>query len=616
LAKAAATDRETVTPVDANLAAHQKNGVADGFFEVVMPLYLPGTAASTIATSSGHERAVLGWAVGLYSATPLLERLVTATPGLSISIHHADAAGATTVATAGATVAGAIDRVVSVGAGGRWSATVAVVPSASATAQAIGVLTDLLVIVLLVALIVVLLRSRRRAIRSIECKNEELHHRALHDTLTGLPNRDLMVETTEAMLARAGEEHGAVAALLIDLDNLTWINNTYGHRVGDSVLVNSARRIERTLGPGDLLGRLAGDEFVVLADAAAGAAGPGGLAERVLDALSEPMRLSEEGLGVVVRITACIGVAVGAGCRSEELLRDADTALTEAKAAGSRRIGRFEPGMHRAARDRLAMTGDLQTALEEGQFFVVYQPVFELPGLAPIGVEALVRWRHPLRGVVPPSEFIALLEDTGTINQLGHEVLREACRQGEEWQRRGLHAFVSVNASALELESDGFVAQVAQVLEDTGLDPHHLSIELTESALMRDAPGSIRRLANLKSLGIRIAIDDFGTGYSSLAYLRQFPVDIVKIDRSFVVAMTTSPGGMALVRTMLELARALGLHSVAEGIEDRHQLDALVAEHCDAGQGFLLSKPLEADQIELFFDNARPRNLMAVLGSR
>jgi diguanylate cyclase (GGDEF)-like protein len=503
-----------------------------------------------------------------------------------------------------------------VGAGGRWSATVAVVPSASATAQAIGVLTDLLVIVLLVALIVVLLRSRRRAIRSIECKNEELHHRALHDTLTGLPNRDLMVETTEAMLARAGEEHGAVAALLIDLDNLTWINNTYGHRVGDSVLVNSARRIERTLGPGDLLGRLAGDEFVVLADAAAGAAGPGGLAERVLDALSEPMRLSEEGLGVVVRITACIGVAVGAGCRSEELLRDADTALTEAKAAGSRRIGRFEPGMHRAARDRLAMTGDLQTALEEGQFFVVYQPVFELPGLAPIGVEALVRWRHPLRGVVPPSEFIALLEDTGTINQLGHEVLREACRQGEEWQRRGLHAFVSVNASALELESDGFVAQVAQVLEDTGLDPHHLSIELTESALMRDAPGSIRRLANLKSLGIRIAIDDFGTGYSSLAYLRQFPVDIVKIDRSFVVAMTTSPGGMALVRTMLELARALGLHSVAEGIEDRHQLDALVAEHCDAGQGFLLSKPLEADQIELFFDNARPRNLMAVLGSR
>jgi EAL domain-containing protein (putative c-di-GMP-specific phosphodiesterase class I) len=272
--------------------------------------------------------------------------------------------------------------------------------------------------------------------------------------------------------------------------------------------------------------------------------------------------------------------------------------------------------MHRAARDRLAMTGDLQTALEEGQFFVVYQPVFELPGLAPIGVEALVRWRHPLRGVVPPSEFIALLEDTGTINQLGHEVLREACRQGEEWQRRGLHAFVSVNASALELESDGFVAQVAQVLEDTGLDPHHLSIELTESALMRDAPGSIRRLANLKSLGIRIAIDDFGTGYSSLAYLRQFPVDIVKIDRSFVVAMTTSPGGMALVRTMLELARALGLHSVAEGIEDRHQLDALVAEHCDAGQGFLLSKPLEADQIELFFDNARPRNLMAVLGSR
>jgi EAL domain-containing protein (putative c-di-GMP-specific phosphodiesterase class I) len=226
-----------------------------------------------------------------------------------------------------------------------------------------------------------------------------------------------------------------------------------------------------------------------------------------------------------------------------------------------------------------------------------------------------VRWRHPLRGVIPPLEFIPLLEETGMIVDVGREVLRLACEQAMEWERRGLPIYMAVNASALQLESDGFVDDVRDVLIATGLDPARLEIEITESALMRDAQDTVRRLGNLKALGIRLAIDDFGTGYSSLSYLRQFPVDVLKIDRSFVSAMTVSTGGMALVRTMLELARALNLETVAEGIEEESQLAALRRELCPSGQGFLMAKPLDPGQIELFFDNATPRKMAATVRS-
>jgi len=317
---------------------------------------------------------------------------------------------------------------------------------------------------------------------------------------------------------------------------------------------------------------------------------------------------------VLVRVSARIGIATGPGPNAEDLLRDADTALNEAKSSKVR-FTMFEPEMHTAARSRLNLQIELRGALEQHQFFLVYQPVFRLSDVVPTGVEALLRWRHPVRGVVPPLDFIPLLEETGMIVDVGREVLRLACEQAMEWERRGLPIYVAVNVSAVQLESEQFAGDVRAVLERTGLDPARLEIEITESALMRDAHDTARRLGNLKALGIRLAIDDFGTGYSSLAYLRQFPVDVLKIDRSFVTAMTTSTGGMALVRTMLELARALNLETVAEGIEEEAQLAALRTELCRSGQGFLMARPLDPGQIELFFDNATPRKIAAAVNS-
>jgi diguanylate cyclase (GGDEF)-like protein len=517
------------------------------------------------------------------------------------------------VANAGPSLFHASHRTVRLSADGHWIARISVVPGdASATVQGIGVLADLFVIVLLIALILSLFRSRRNALASVEHKNQQLEHRALHDTLTGLPNRDLVLDRAAVMLERAEREETAVAAMLIDLDGFNGVNDIYGHRAGDEVLDAVAQRLLVCLGPSDTLGRMGGDEFVVLAEGPSIAAGAEALAARLLREVATPFDISTPGADI--RISACIGIATGPGGDAEDMLRDADTALNDAKSNGKGRVTVFEPEMHATAQTRLNLQLELRSAIEQGQFFLVYQPVFRLSDVIPVGVEALLRWRHPLRGVVPPLDFIPVLEETGMITEVGREVMRLACEQAKEWERRGLPIFVAVNASAIQLESEEFASDVQQVLTDTGLDPARLTIEITESALMRDAHDTVRRLATLKALGVRIAIDDFGTGYSSLSYLRQFPVDVLKIDRSFVTAMTTSSGGMALVRTMLELARALNLETVAEGIEEEAQLTALGLEHCRSGQGFLLAKPLDPSQIELFFDNARPRKIGAAVG--
>ncbi len=588
------------------------DSISRSVFDLIVPIYRAGSPTVDIAQ---REAALVGWAVGLFSPEPILGPLVGRSNSVAISIGYTNPefAGTVRVASGGHTPAGTPAHRISLSSDSNWWATISVVPSsASAAVQGFGVLADLLVILLLMALIVSLFRSRRRALMSIAEKNDQLEHRAMHDTLTGLPNRELILSRAAEMLARAEELGTTVAAFLIDLDGFNAINDIYGHRVGDQVLRGVAERIQSSIGDTDTLGRLSGDEFVVLAEGRSIDSGPDHLADSVLEALAPPFDIEEPGGEAMVRLTACVGVAVGPGRSAEDLLRDADTALNEAKSSGRRHFTVFEPSMHTAARARLALTSELRTAIEQHQFFLVYQPIFDLSDVHPIGVEALLRWRHPLRGIVPPLEFIPLLEETGMIADVGSEVLRLACEQAKSWELRGLPIFVSVNASAIQLESDRFALDVDRVLQESGLDPSRLTIEITESALMRDAQSTVRRLSNLKAIGVRLAIDDFGTGYSSLAYLRQFPVDVLKIDRSFVSSMTASAGGMALVRTMLELARALNLETVAEGIEDSDQLNALEMEHCRSGQGFLLAKPLGAEQIELFFDNARPRQMATI----
>jgi diguanylate cyclase (GGDEF)-like protein/PAS domain S-box-containing protein len=427
----------------------------------------------------------------------------------------------------------------------------------------------------------------------------QLLHVALHDPLTGLPNRTLILDRADQMLVRARREYRPVAALFVDLDNFKDINDSLGHDAGDKVLQAVAQRFVGILRESDTVGRLGGDEFVVLAEGASLGAGPEMVAERLHDTLREPFRI--EGYDMVsLTVTASIGIAGGQRNSASELLRDADIALYRAKALGKNRSALFQPEMQTAVLDRIELDADLRSALAEEQFFLLYQPVFDLDHVTVSGVEALVRWRHPSRGVVPPDHFIPMLEESGLIVDVGRWVLIEACRQSAEWHRRGHRLSMSVNVSMRQLETPAFVDHIKEALDAASLDPTTLVVEITESTLMRDADATVRRLRDIKDLGVQVAIDDFGTGYSSLAYLRQFPVDALKIDRSFISAMADSPESGALIHTLVELGRTLGLETLAEGIEDNDQLHKLQEEHCDRGQGFLFSRPIEPAAIEAF----------------
>ena len=424
-----------------------------------------------------------------------------------------------------------------------------------------------------------------------------LAHRALHDPLTGLANRQLLLDRAEQMLARARREVQPVAALFIDLDHFKDANDSLGHEAGDRLLQAVAARLVTMLRASDTVGRIGGDEFVILVEGLSLAAGPEMVAERIREVLRKPFQI--EGFeGIPVNLTASIGIAAGDRSSAQELLRDADAALYRAKAMGRDRFVVFEAAMQSAALDRLALRSDLDSALGSGQFFLVYQPIFDLGTFRIRGVEALLRWRHPTRGVITPDDFIPVLEDTGLIVPVGRWVVQEACRQAATWRSHGHPLNMSVNVSMRQLESDELVTDVADALSASGLDPSSLTIEVTESTLIRDADATVARLRRLKDLGTLIAIDDFGTGYSSMAYLRQFPVDILKIDRSFVAEVDGSTDSAALIHTLVELGRTLGLVTLAEGIEDDVQLDWLRYEHCDVGQGFIFSRPVAPEEIE------------------
>jgi len=420
---------------------------------------------------------------------------------------------------------------------------------------------------------------------------ELLAHQAVHDPLTGLANRALLMDRAEQMLVRGRRTQDPVAALFVDLDNFKEVNDTLGHEAGDLLLRAVATRFSATVRASDTVGRIGGDEFVVLAEGLSLAAGPEMLAERFREVLAEPFLL--EGLDGTLSITASIGIAEGDRATAEDLLRDADIALYRAKANGKDRAALFAPEMQAAVLDRLALKTDLQSALAEEQFHLLYQPLFDLDTMHVYGVEALLRWHHPTRGVVAPNDFIPMLEETGLITAVGRWVLAEACRQAAAWHRLGHRLSMSVNVSMRQLDTPALVADVHDALAGSGLDPAALLLEITETALVHDADATMARLVELKSLGVAIAIDDFGTGYSSLGYLRQFPVDALKIDRSFIDAMAESPESTVLIHAMVALAHALGLGTVAEGIEERSQLQTLRDHGCQRGQGYLVSRPVE-----------------------
>jgi diguanylate cyclase (GGDEF)-like protein len=444
--------------------------------------------------------------------------------------------------------------------------------------------------------------ERQRAHEELTRRQEELAFLATHDPLTGLPNRTLILDRVKQMLVRGRRSQSPVAALFIDLDNFKNINDTLGHGAGDQLLRAVTARLESTIRDTDALGRLGGDEFVVIAEGMSLSAGPELIAERLLEALKQPFKL-EAPESTHLSVTASIGIAMGDRSSADDLLRDADIAMYRAKWDGRNRYVVFESGMQDAVQSRMELEMDLRVALANEEFFLVYQPTFNLTDMSPSGVEALLRWNNPARGVVQPDDFVPLLEETGLITEIGRWVLGEACRQGAAWRQAGYPIGMSVNASARQLDTDAFVEDVREALLQSGLEPGALTIEITETTIMRNAEDTARRLAAVKQLGVRIAIDDFGTGYSSLAHLQQFPVDALKIDRSFISRLSQDPEGETLIRTLVQLGKALSIETLAEGIEQQHELSLLRDEQCDSGQGFLFARPLEATAAEAFFEN-------------
>ena len=456
---------------------------------------------------------------------------------------------------------------------------------------------------LLGLLIYVLGTSRSSAMQLVKERTDQLQHQALHDSLTGLPNRALILDRIDRMLARSRREHTEVAALFLDLDNFKDINDTLGHRAGDELLVSVGVRLKSAVRETDTVGRLGGDEFVVLADGVSLEAGVDVVADRLLDVLATPFIISAS--EVPLSVSASIGIAEGDRATPEEMLQDADIALYQAKAAGKRNAVKFIASMQESVDHHRSLEVDLQGALEAQQFFLVYQPTVDLSTGAFTGVEALLRWKHPERGIVQPNDFIPALESRGHIIEVGAWVLHEACRQGALWQSRGYRFTISVNISAKQLERDRLVTDVREAISMSGFDATELILELTETALMHDSGSTLSRLMLLKALGVRVAIDDFGTGYSSLAYLRQFPIDILKIDRSFVSGIADSRESAALVHTLVQLGKVLGIETIAEGVETNDQRSRLENENVDTGQGFLFARPLAVEDLDrLLLDSA------------
>ncbi|MGA2189671.1 MAG: EAL domain-containing protein [Steroidobacteraceae bacterium] len=422
----------------------------------------------------------------------------------------------------------------------------------------------------------------------------KLAYFAQHDTLTDLPNRALLNDRLAQAIAVAQRHQTAMAILYLDLDRFKHINDSLGHSVGDRLLQSVAMRLSESVRTSDTVCRLGGDEFVILLSEVAHAHDAATCADKLLQAIRVPFVMDEHEL----HVTASIGIVIypGDGVEVEALLKNADSAMYEAKDRGRDNYQFYRLDLNSRATERQSMEGALRHALERCELQLHYQPIMNLATGAIAGVEALIRWQHPALGFVLPSQFIAIAEESGLIVPIGRWVLREACRQAKVWQDAGLPPFrLAVNTSAVELRSTEFVAGVETILAETGFDPGRLELELTETFLMQDSKSTAFVLNALKGLGVQLALDDFGTGYSSLSYMRRFPIDALKIDRSFVRDLTTDADDASVVSAVINMARSLHMRVVAEGVESREQKLFLEKHKCSEAQGYYFSRPLNVD---------------------
>ena len=449
------------------------------------------------------------------------------------------------------------------------------------------------------ALYVILMLAILRASRILRTAEENIRFHAYHDTLTGLPNRVTFQERVGQAILRAKRSKKPFGVMFLDLDRFKGINDSLGHDVGDEILKSAARRIQMAVRETDLVFRMGGDEFTVLLEQLDAPESAATVARRINTSMSVPTRVGDHEAGMM----ASVGIAVypGDGETVEDLLKAADTAMYGAKELGGNQYHFYTHNMNRAAQVRWELESALHRAVNERQFLLYYQPKIACDSREVVGIEALLRWQHPTRGILPPTEFLPFLEQSGLIVPVGEWVVREACRQTKFWQENGVPLFrVSVNISARQFRADGFVEFVANELIATQLNPSFLEFELTESVLLDNPRAAIRKMQELKALGVTLSIDDFGSGYSSLNYLKHFPVDYLKVDKSFIAGLHTNTRDNAITLAIAGLARSLNLSIVAEGVETAEQVKLLKTQGYTELQGFLFAKPMEPSAIPSF----------------
>jgi diguanylate cyclase (GGDEF)-like protein len=428
---------------------------------------------------------------------------------------------------------------------------------------------------------------------------------AHHDALTGLPNRILLRDRFEHAIAMAQRTRSQVAMLFLDLDNFKRVNDTLGHAAGDQLLQEVVTRLTHCMRESDTISRQGGDEFILLLNDVPDLETVERIVEEILANISEPMEIN----GLVLNTSCSLGVAIYPedGSDFDRLLQKADTAMYNAKDAGRNAYRFFDSQMNQQAHEHLLLQNRLHQALFQNEFYLHYQPQIEIDSSRVVGVEALLRWHNAELGEVVPARFIPVAEDSGLIVPIGAWVLEEACRQAQAWRQSGWPALaISVNLSALQFRRAGLIETVESALERSGLPPHLLELELTESILLQDVENNLETVRKLKALGVRLSIDDFGTGYSSLSYLKRFAVDRLKIDRSFVRDVNTDPDDAAIVNAVIQLARSLRLDIIAEGVETQAQLAFLAEQGCREVQGFLFSRPLAPAALEVFLHQQTP----------
>ena len=563
--------------------------------EVLAPAYRGSVPPKT---SVGRRAAFAGWLREVFAPGVLLQQALHGDPAGAARLRHRSGS-ANTLYTVGAPPKDAQSSAGNLHSG--WALRSFGPPVSTGVLQdgdALALLIGGLLLSLLAGALVWLLGRGPSA--SPAPKVAPAPREDLHDALTGLPNRGLTLDRAERMLARAGRNSGImVGALFIDVDWFKDVNEKLGEEAGDQLLKIVAERLEGVVRTHDTVGRYGGDEFVVLVESAVRGMRLDSLARRIIEALHKPVEL--DGFGPSFCVTASIGVAFGRYATPEDLLRDAHMALFAAKAAGKDRYTLFNANMRSIIEGRGVLEVDLNTALQDGQFSLLYQPVYDLQTHSVVGLEALLRWEHPTKGEVPPSDFIPLAEESGLIVPIGRWVLEEACVRAAAWNVAGHRVGVAVKVSANQLKRDGFATDVLRALQQSGLEPSLLALEIAETTVMDDKAEASKRLEALKLLGVRIAIDDFGSGYAYRSDLQKMPIDFLKVDRSSLAASEDEDYRSWLLEAILVFGRDLELTVIAKGVETQEQMTALQAMGCTMGQGYFLGEPKPSDSVDGLF---------------